>query len=224
MATYTKENDVASTAADDPAARLALQEVFSNTARWPAGFKGFSANVTVNLDGKTEQGTVVVRGPKDMELGLQGEQAKEFAGENLASIASHRGPRSFEESDGKYKLSFGDDGSHPQGRIVIMGGDGMGSFYRIKDGRIHQINRKTPRFSFSINVEESVKNADNKFLTRKYTVYYFNADNSLKNVESYTDHYVRVGAVDLPESRRIIDSKDGQVVVTIMDLSGHKLL
>ena len=83
-------------------------------------------------------------------------KVKEFLEENMASIAMHRGPRSFEESDGKYKLAFTDDGSHPQGRAVSMGGDGMSSFYRIKDGRIQQINRKTPRMSFTINVEESV--------------------------------------------------------------------
>ena len=58
-----------------------------------------------------------------------------------------------------------------------MGGDGMGSFYRVKDGRIQQINRKTPRFSFSINIEESVKNAEGKFLTKKYSVFYFNPEN-----------------------------------------------
>ena len=137
----------------------------------------------------------------------------------------HRGPRSFDESDGKYKLSFGDEGTHPLGRSVVMGGDGMGSFYRIKDGRIHQINRKTPRFSFSINIEESVKNAEEKFLTQKYSVFYFNPENKgLKNVESYTDLYTRVDAYDLPEQRRIIDCQEGTCVVSSMTLSNHKML
>jgi hypothetical protein len=105
-----------------------------------------------------------------------------------------------------------------------MGGDGMSSFYRIKDGRIHQINRKTPRMSFTINVEESVKNVDDKYLTRKYTVYYFNPENSsIKDVESYTDEYTRVGDVDLPQVRRIINSDEGQIMVNSMTLSNHKL-
>ncbi|MGP0566564.1 MULTISPECIES: DUF3386 family protein [unclassified Nitrospina] len=225
MATYTKPEDVQSTVEDDPQARKALEEVFSNTARWDAGFKGFTADVTVNINGKEEKGTVTVKGPKEIELSLTDESMKEFASENLASIAMHRGPRSFDQSDGKYKLTFGDDGTHPMGRAVVMGGDGMSSFYRIKEGRIRQINRKTPHVVFSINIEDSVKNEEDKFLTRNYTVYYFNPkDNSIKNVESYTDDYTRVGNYDLPQRRRVIDVQNSEVVVSTMTLENHKAL
>ncbi len=225
MATYTKEKDVETDQVEDPEAREAMSKVFSNTARWTAGFGGFSADVVVNINGTEEAGTVTVKHAKEIETSIQGEKAKEFLMENLASIASHRGPRSFEESDGKYKIRFGDDGTHPLGRKIVMGGDGMSSFYRIKDGRIHQINRKTPRMAFTINVEESVKNADDKYLTRRYTVYYFNPENgSIKDVESYTDEYTRVGAVDLPQVRRIINSEEGQIAVNSMALSNHKLI
>jgi len=225
MATYTKDKDVETTAEDNSQAREALREVFGNTARWDAGFKGFTADVVVNINGKEEAGTVTVKGPKEIEVSLNEEAMKEFAAENLASIAMHRGPRSFEESDGKYKLRFGDDGTHPLGRSIVMGGDGMSSFYRIKNGRIQQINRKTPRISFSINIEESIKNEEGKFLTKSYSVYYADPEtHALKNVESYTDSYVRVGKCDLPEQRRIIDYQDGSVVVNTMTFSNHKLL
>lgn len=225
MATYTKPEDVQTAAEDDPQTRKAMEEVFSNTARWDADFNGFTADVTVNLNGKEEKGTVTVKGPKEIETSLKDEKLKEFATENLASIAMHRGPRSFDQSDGKYKLSFGDDGTHPLGRIVTMGGDGMSSFYRIKDGRIRQINRKTPHMAFSINIEDSVKNPEGKFLTKNYTVYYFNPkDNVLKNVESYTDEYTRVGGYDLPQQRRVIDCQNSEVVVSTMTLENHKVL
>ena len=225
MATYTKAEDVATTQEDDPKAREALREVFGNTARWNTDFKGFTADINVNINGNEESGTVTVKNAKEIELTLKDEAAKEFAAENLASIAMHRGPRSFDESDGKYKLAFGDDEAHPLGRSVIMGGDGMGSFYRVKDGRIQQINRTTPRMSFSINIEESVKNDEGKFLTKKYSVFYFNPENKgLKNVESYTDQYTRVDAYDLPEQRRIIDSQEGVCTVSTMVLSNHKML
>ena len=225
MATYTKEEDVATTQDDDPKAREVLREVFGSTARWSSAFNGFSADVTVNINGNEESGTITVRGPKEIEHSIKGEKHKEFLDENMASIAMHRGPRSFEESDGKYKLSFIDDGSHPQGRAISMGGDGMSSFYRIKDGRIQQINRKTPRMSFTINVVESVKNTEGKFLTHKYTVYYFKPENgSIKDVESYTDNYARVGSFDLPEYRRIIHAENGAVEAGFMQLSNHKNL
>ena len=43
MATYTKEEDVATIQEDDPKAREALREVFGNTARWSSDFNGFTA-------------------------------------------------------------------------------------------------------------------------------------------------------------------------------------
>ncbi|MFQ5672395.1 MAG: DUF3386 family protein [Nitrospinales bacterium] len=225
MATYTKDKDVETNLEDDPRTREELRKVFANTARWPAGFKGFSADITVNVDGKEEQGSVTVRNPKEIDVSLQDEKLKGFASENLASIAMHRGPRSFEESDGKYKLQFGDEPGHPLGQRIILGGDGMSSFYRIKDGRIRQINRKTPRISFTINIEDSVKTQDGKYLTSRYTVYYFNPENGvLKDVESYSDAYTRVGDADLPELRRIINSDNGGVSVSTMTLSNHKTL
>lgn len=224
MATYTKEKDVETTQEDHADAREALKEVFGNTARWPTGFSGFSADVTVNINGKEETGTVTAKNVKEIETTIQDEKAKTFLVENMTSIVSHRGPRSFEESDGKYQLSFGDEGTHPLGRIVSMGGDGMKSFYRIKDGRIQQINRTTPRMAFTINIEESVKNPDDKYLTHKYTVYYFNQEKGIKDVESYTDDYVRVGAADLPQYRRIINSESGAIEVNSMTLSNHKTL
>ncbi len=224
MATYTKEKDVATTQEDDPKARAAMEEVFGNTARWLAGFAGFTADVIVNINGNEEAGTVTAKNVKEIETTIQGEAAKTFLTENMTSIVSHRGPRSFAESDGKHKLSFGDEGTHPLGRIVSMGGDGMSSFYRIKDGRIQQINRKTPRMAFTINIEESVKNPDGKYLTHKYTVYYFNPESGIKDVESYTDDYVRVGESDLPQYRRIINSEGGTIHVNSMTLSNHKIL
>lgn len=225
MATYTKEKDIAAAQEDNADARAALKEVFGNTARWPAGFSGFTAGVVVNVNGKEAQGTVTAKNVKEIETTIQDEKAKGFLVENMTSIVSHRGPRTFEQSDGKYKLAFGDEGTHPLGRIVVMGGDGMSSFYRIKDGRIQQINRKTPRMAFTINIEESVKNPDDKYLTHKYTVYYFNPENgSIKDVESYTDDYTRVGDVDLPRYRRIINSEDGEIQVNSMTLSNHKTL
>ena len=45
MATYTKEQDVETTQEDDPQAREILREVFGNTARWNADFKGFTADI-----------------------------------------------------------------------------------------------------------------------------------------------------------------------------------
>ena len=216
-----------STVADDPQARDLLRRAFEKTARWPKDFTGFTADLTVNVNGKETRGPVIVKGPREVSVQLDNGEIQKWAQEQLSMIAVHRGPRSFEESDGKYSLTMEEDG-HPFGTKLNI--HGSHSFYRIKDNRIMQINRKMAHpgmnpFAFTINVEESAITQDQKNLTTKYTVYYYSpTDGKLTNVESFTDTHIRVGASDLPATRQIITYEDGQVVVKNLTFTNHTLL
>jgi len=221
---HTQES---STVTDDPQARDLLRRAFEGTARWQKDFRGFTADLTVNVNGKETSGTVIVKGPREVSVQLGDAETQKWAQEQLGMIAVHRGPRSFEESDGKYSLTMEEDG-HPLGTKLNI--HGSHSFYRLKDNRITQINRKMAHpgmnpFAFTINVEESAITQDQKNLTTKYTVYYYSpSDSKLTNVESFTDTHVRVGASDLPATRRIITYENGQVVVKNLTFKNHKLL
>jgi hypothetical protein len=216
---HTQES---STVTDDPQARDLLRRAFEGTARWQKDFKGFTADLTVNVNGKE-----IVKGPREVSVQLGDGETQKWAQEQLGMIAVHRGPRSFEESDGKYSLTMEEDG-HPFGTKLNI--HGSHSFYRLKDNRITQVNRKMAHpgmnpFAFTINVEESAITQDQKNLTTKYTVYYYSpSDSKLTNVESFTDTHVRVGASDLPATRRIITYENGQVVVKNLTFKNHKLL
>lgn len=217
--------DTAVTVADDPQARALLQQAFENTARWQPDFRGFSADLTVNTNGQLVSGTVVVKGPREVTVQLPDAAIQKWAQEQIGMIAVHRAPRKFEESDGKHRLTMEAGDEHPLGRRLDIHGDGMQSFYRIKDHRITQINRKMPHVAFTINVEESSTTQDQKQLTTKYTVYYFAPqDGKLRNVESFTDAHVRVGNSDLPATRRIISYENGAVLVRTLTFTNHKLL
>ncbi|MGE0469590.1 MAG: DUF3386 family protein [Nitrospira sp.] len=216
-----------STVADDPQARELLRRAFEATARWPKDFPGFTADLTVNVNGKETSGSVTVKSPREVSVQLSDGETQKWAQEQLGMIAVHRGPRSFEESDGKYSLSMEEDG-HPFGTKLNI--HGSNSFYRVKDNRITQINRKMAHpgmnpFAFTINVEESAVTQDQKNLTTKYIVYYYSpTDGKLTNVESFTDTHVRIGACDLPATRRIITYADNQVVVKNLTFKNHTLL
>ena len=215
------ENSVA----DEPEARALLQRAFEGTARWQPDFKGFSADLTVNTNGHQVSGTVIVKGPREVTVQLPDETIQKWASEQIGMIAVHRAPRKFEESDGKHRLTLETATDHPLGQRLNLHGDGMQSFYRIKDDRITQINRKMPHVAFTINVEESSTTLERTHLTTKYTVYYFAPqDGSLRNVESFTDTHVRVGSSDLPGTRRIISYENGEVMVRTMTFRNHKLL
>lgn len=216
-----------STVADDPQARDILRRAFEATARWPRDFQGFTADLTVNVNGKETNGSVTVKSPRDVSVQLGDNETQKWAQEQLGMIAVHRGPRTFEESDGKYSLTMEEDG-HPFGTKLII--HGSNSFYRVNNNRITQINRKMAHpgmnpFAFTINVEESAVTQDQKNLTTKYTVYYYSpTDGKLTNVESFTDTHVRVGACDLPSTRRIITYENNQVIVKNLIFKNHKLL
>jgi hypothetical protein len=215
------------TVADDPNARDLLRRAFEATARWQKDFTGFTADLTVNVNGKETSGPVIVKGPREVSVQLGDADVQKWAQEQLGMIAVHRGPRSFEESDGKYVLTMEEDG-HPLGTKLII--HGSNSFYRIKNNRITQINRSMAHpgmapFAFTINVEESALTQDGKNLTTKYTVYYYSpTDGKLTNVESFTDTHMRVGASDLPATRRIISFENGTVVVKSLTFKNHTLL
>ncbi len=216
-----------STVADDPRARDLLRRAFEATARWPKDFQGFTADLTVNVNGKETNGSVIVKSPREVSVQLTDGDIQKWAQEQLGMIAVHRGPRSFDESDGKYTLTMEEDG-HPLGvKLTIHGSN---SYYRLKDNRITQINRKMAHpgmnpFAFTINVEESAVTKDQKNLTSKYTVYYYSpTDGTLTNVESFTDTHVRIGACDLPATRRIITYEGKQVVVKHLNFTNHSVL
>lgn len=215
------------TVQDDPQARALLKQAFERTARWQADFNGFTADLTVNVNGKETSGSVMVKSPREVSVQLSDPDDQKWAQEQISMIAVHRGPRSFEESDGKFTLTQEEDG-HPLGTKLII--HGSNSFYRIKNGRITQINRKMahpgmPPFAFTINVEETATTQDGKFLTTRYTVYYYSPqDGKLTNVESFTDSHVRVAHSDLPATRRIISYENGEVRVKSLTFSNHRML
>lgn len=209
---------------DDPEARDLLRRAFEKTARWPAGFNGFNADLTANIDGKEYNGAVTVKSSQDVAVTLDNADVQKWAAGTIAMIAVHRGPRTFEQSDGKSVLTLEREAVHPMGQTINIQ-DNLKSHYRVKEDRITQINRTMGPMKFTINVEDSTLTQDNKYLTTRYTVYYFNPQSgALTNVESFTDTHVRVGQADLPASRRIISAENGTVSVKTLTFSNHRLL
>lgn len=211
-------------AQDDPEARELLRRAFEKTARWPADFKGFTADLTVNVDGKESTGTVTLKSAQDVAVSIADAEIQKWAAGTIGMIAVHRGPRTFDQSDGKSILTLDRSAVHPLGQTIHIY-DAMKSHYRVKDDRITQINRTMGPMKFTINVEDSAMTADNRYLTTRYTVYYFSPqDSRLTNVESFTDSHVRVGQADLPASRRIISAESGAVSVKTLTFTNHRLL
>ncbi len=224
MEMYTRQ-ETGSDVQNDPKAQDLLRGAFEKTARWQSDFQGFQAELRINVNGTETKGTVTVKGPREVSVQIQDEELQKWAQDQIGMIAVHRGPRTFETSDGKYALTLGGDENHPLGQRVNIHGDGMESWYRVKDNRICQINRKMPHMAFTINVEESALTQDQKYLTTRYTVYYFSPkDGTLRNVDSFTDTHTRISSSDLPATRRIISYENGAVSTRTLVFENHKML
>ena len=210
---------------DEPEARELLRRAFEKTYRWGKEFKGFSSQLTVMDNGKSYSGSVTVKTLQEIAVSLPNEVIQTWAQGQIGMMAVHRGPRSFEESDGRHVLTLGEEDGYPMGRLLVIHGDGMKSGYRIKDDQITQINRSMGPVRFTINVEDSLTTSSGKKLTTKYSVFYFTAqDSSIKQVESYTDTHAVIDTLYLPGKRRIILVEEGEVRVKTMTFEGHRLL
>lgn len=211
--------------ADDPIAREQLQRAFEKTSRWPQGFKGFTADLMCQESQRISNGSVTVKSPRDVTVRLEHEDLQKWADGQIGMMAVHRGPRTFEESDGKYSIAFGEEDHHPLGRLLMIHGDGMNSAYRIKDDRITQINRSMERVKFTINVEDSLTTNDGKALTTRYTVFYFMPNTGeLRQVESYSDSHAVVNGIYLPGIRRVSYNEDGAVMTRRLSFEHHRLI
>lgn len=210
------------TVQDDPKAREILRRAFEKTARWPKEFKGFTADLICTVEGKETTGQVRVELGKDVVVTLPDAELQKWAQNQIAMMAVHRGPRSFEEADGRFSLTLGEEDHHPLGRLIFIHGEGMNSRYRVKDDRILQIRRGMSHMQFTINIEESTTTQDGKFLTTHYTVYYFQpGDGRLVQVDSFRDSHVRVGGADLPGTRRVISAENGQTVTRLLTFAHY---
>lgn len=225
MENYKRSESNQSNMQDDPKARELMRRANEKTYRWPKDFPGFSADLICEEAGVVSKGRISLQPPRDLKISLDNENLNKWAEGQIGMMAVHRSARPFDQSDGKYSLTLGDPDHHPLGQLIHIHGDGMGSHYRVKDNRITQINRNMHKIRFTINVEDSLTTEDGKYLTTRYTVYYFSPnDNRLTNAESYFDQHTVINGIYLPGTRRISFVDNQTVVSRILEFSNHTLL
>lgn len=227
MALYEKKEEKTDVQ-NDPAAKALLNQAFDKTSRWKKDFPGFTASLSCNDNGVTYKGDVRIKSRSEitvnMELPEGKEDLKKWIDDEVGMITSHRAWRTFDDADGKHAVTFGPADDHPLGREILIHGDGMSSRYRLKDDRIRQISRTTPRMRFTINIEEVMTTEDNKSLTTQYVVFYFSGDGTLKDVDSFTEKPCQFEGSYLPGTRRVISTENGASVVRILEFKNHQLL
>jgi hypothetical protein len=106
----------------------------------------------------------------------------------------------------------------------VVEGDRMASSYRVKDRQISVVNRHMGKNNFTITTLDNERTPAGTFLPRNYVVQYWDdATGDLRRVETFEDHWTRVGAFDLPASHTVTSAENGGFTVRSLRLSSHVL-
>jgi hypothetical protein len=216
---------VAASVANDLSAHQLLREAHQGGYRFPVQFGGFTAQIRFTDGGPEAAGLATVRAPRDVALEIDaGEAAEGWIRQELGSMAGHRWPSSYEEGDGRYGLTREDE-EHPLGPLLRLQGDPYASSYRVKGGRISQVNRQMGPTRFSITIQAHTIVPDGRVLPVSFMVSYWSVENErLTRADAYTDQYAEVEGVLLPKSRRVVTADDSGFRVRELTLADHRLL
>jgi hypothetical protein len=218
------------TAVNDPVAHDMLRGAHDGGYRFPLDFNGFSASISV-VEGTPDQvaelaGTITVGGPRAIELDATGpDELLAFARQELASMAGHRWPSSYDQSDGRWTLTIEDDAHNPLGRLVTVHDDPFHSSYRLRDGRISQVIREMGPTRFAISIQNHAPTVDGRVLPAEFTVTYWSIESGrMTRADAYTDRYETVDGVSIPISRRVLTATDDGFSAREFTLSNIVLL
>ncbi len=227
----TSMADRAQPVVDDPAARLLVKDAHSRMYKWPASFAGYRAKVTLNEDGRIWRGSVRLAPRKDTTVELDGADPtlQEWVRERLWTQGMHFDHSPFEESDGKYVLSFDPEEDpavpHPRGRRVLLTGGRLESWYRIQQHQYTQIGRITPMTERRVNTIERYDQApDGRQYSSHYVMTYFSLDGqSVVGMESYVNEYLEVSGIWMPLRHCVSFGESGTVKTRVIELSQHEV-
>lgn len=211
---------------NDPTAHELLRAAHERGYRFPAGFGGFSANVSLTTDSGVVEGSVAVRAPRELVLDLDtSEEDVSWVRQEIASIAGHRWPTPYEQSDGRWTLTLSDDAGHPLGQSIKVHDDPFDTGYRVREGKISQVLRRMGNIRFTITMLDHQPAGDGRLLPSIFTVAFWDVETGrLTRSDAYNDRYVVVDGVTVPSYRRVVTFKDDGQSVRELTLSNHRLL
>lgn len=171
------------------------------------GIPGFTADLVVSLDGKSEQGTIDVSADGEMQIiGISLAEDK-VVGRALDSLIAHRFR---DEANEVGQEAFFDpkDSGTALGKLISQGEGPLASQSRVKEGVIHEVVRRMPSGSFTITVVSVYRNPEGKYLPQVFTISNWDADGNLTASGTVENLWKRVGDWDLPVSHTAIRTSD----------------
>ncbi|MEO1133981.1 MAG: DUF3386 family protein, partial [Cyanobacteria bacterium J06639_1] len=112
----------------------------------------------------------------------------------------------FDEAHGKHEFSLDGETDKTGAVPIAVGGDSMGSHYKIRDRQVVQVSRQMGRMAFTINHLESI-NTDTGYISSRYNAVFTDpSSGAVMNQLEFADDY---------------DPFDGYYLMTQQEVKGN---
>jgi hypothetical protein len=195
-----------------------LDEAHRARANWPDTFPGFTVDAVYSRNGKTARGRITVGADFKVKYELGDPELEQALSPSFGSLVSHR-----TGGESHYDATWKDAETNPQGRAINLN-DNLGSFYRVRDRQIMQVNRRMANQHFTTNVFE---NEDTKlgFLPLTWSVAYFSNDSdALLRVSTTRVTWKWIGEIFVPATMDVVDNHGNATEVSHLELANARLL
>lgn len=211
------------------AVQISAQDLFraayENRYTWDSAFPGYTADVTLTVDGQVFTGTAQVNPDLSAEVfGVEDEQAHKLIHGQLWETAIHRVRRTFAETHGKNTFSYG--ATDESGAVeILMGGKSEGDRYKLRDNEVTLVHRHIHGVVITVNTFSS-HNTGEGYLSHTYdSVYHDPKTGEQKGGKSqFEDEYEKVGHYFILSRRVIRTEANGKLSESEFVFSNIKLL
>lgn len=196
------------TAAVESSARDVFRAAYTNRYTWDAGFPGYCADFELEIGYDTPMGRsgdkVIPAGtyrgqvtvPADLSdlngiqvTGMDEPLAAEWIVNQIKDVITHRKRSTFEDAHGKHEFSVDGETDRTGAVPISVGGDSMGSHYKIRDRQVVQVSRQMGRMAFTINHLKSI-DTDSGYISAHYNAVFKDpSSGEVLNQLDFTDDY-----------------------------------
>jgi hypothetical protein len=195
-----------------------LADARANRVVWEK-FPGFTAKAVISDNGTAHEAKVTIDSKANVSIEMADGPAKNWLTRYMNSMVQHRLPDSNEHEDVAYDE---DQKAHPLGTKIKLNDD-LGSYYRIRDNVVYEVNRSMGKNHFTISVMDIAKNSQGKYLPSIFTFSVWNPEGKLVSTMTEHDRWIEFGGFDLPQKVTQVSVDKDKPITRTVEFTDHKL-
>ena len=211
-------------AQDSKRVRKLLEEAFNRRYRWNENLQGFSADFTLNSEGKMTKGTIkadLTKPRGGVTVNCDDQHVKKLVQETVGSTVTHTKAASFDHGFGSSEFSIAGDGTHGGTRIALAGHAFFKDF-TVKDGNIVENHGERGDMASEVKVHQVVWIADSgKTLPREYS-FKIKTGNTEQTGQT-TETWREIDHIWLPAWYRMVRNEGSTPVESMLRLENIKV-